>query len=256
MIGYNHLGKNGRLGNQMFQYATLRGIAYKHDYEWCIPPSDFRNEHKDHQLFEAFKLSKVKFVQLLEAPYVEEKSFNFDEDLFENCQDNVNLYGFFQSEKYFKHIEQQVREDFIFADDIWNPCKEMFSFDEAVSLHIRRSDYVQKQNYHPLCPLEYYEEALKTSSRHSCTYFSDDPEWCKKQDLFSPDKFLISESDNNLVDMCLMTMCHYHIIANSSFSWWGAWLSDSKKIIAPKVWFGPDANLDDSDLVPESWERI
>jgi hypothetical protein len=195
---------------------------------------------------------------MLGAIYVEEKSFTFDEKLFENCSDNVNLYGFFQTEKYFKHIEQQIREDFIFVNDIWNPCKEMFTFDETISLHIRRSDYVQKQNYHPLCTLEYYEEALKKLPQDiPVLIFSDDTEWCKKQDLFQPDRFLISESDNNLVDMCLMTMCTYHIIANSSFSWWGAWLADSKKVIAPKVWFGPELfHQNTSDLIPKHWEKL
>ena len=105
MIGHNHLGRNGRLGNQMFQYAALRGIAAKHRYEWCIPPSDFRNEHKDHQLFDAFKLPSVEHVELFGATYLEEKSFTFDQELFDTCPDNVNLYGFFQTEKYFKHID-------------------------------------------------------------------------------------------------------------------------------------------------------
>ena len=86
--------------------------------------------------------------------------------------------------------------------------------------------------------------------------FSDDPEWCMKQEMFASDRFNVSETYDNLVDMCLMTMCSFHVIANSSFSWWGAWLADSAKVIAPKVWFGPQANLDDSDLVPEYWERI
>ena len=262
MIGYNHLGRNGRLGNQMFQYAALRGIAARHGYEWCIPPSNFEGEpeagqEKDNQLFDAFKLSSVEHIELFGAAYLEEKSFTFDQELFDTCPDNVNLYGFFQSEKYFKHIEQEIREDFIFVDDIWNPCKEMFTFDEAISLHIRRSDYVQKQNYHPLCSLGYYEEALNRLPQDiPVLIFSDDSDWCKEQELFQPDRFLVSESNYNLVDMCLMTMCQYHIIANSSFSWWGAWLSDSKKVITPKVWFGPSANLDDSDLVPESWERV
>ncbi len=125
MIGYNHLGRNGRLGNQMFQYAALKGIASKHNYDYCIPPSEFKNENIDHQLFEAFELSSLKHVEMLGAVYTEEKSFTFDEDLFENCSDNVNLYGFFQTEKYFKHIENQIRKDFIFVNDIWNPCKEV-----------------------------------------------------------------------------------------------------------------------------------
>jgi len=262
MIGYNHLGRNGRLGNQMFQYAALRGIAAKHGYQWCIPPSNFTvepraGEEKDHQLFEAFKLPSVEHVEMLGAVYLEEKSFTFDQELFETCPDNVNLYGFFQTEKYFKHIERQIREDFIFNDDIWNPCKEMFQFDDAISLHIRRSDYVQKQEFHPLCPIDYYEVALNNLPDDiPVLIFSDDTNWCKRQKIFSSDRFLISESDSNLVDLCLMTMCNYHIVANSSFSWWGAWLANGKKVIAPKVWFGPKANLDDSDLVPENWERI
>ena len=77
-----------------------------------------------------------------------------------------------------------------------------------------------------------------------------------KQEMFASDRFNVSETYDNLVDMCLMTMCSFHVVANSSFSWWGAWLADSAKVIAPKIWFGPQANLDDSDLVPEYWERI
>ena len=74
--------------------------------------------------------------------------------------------------------------------------------------------------------------------------------------MFKPDRFLISDSGNNIVDMCILSLCKYHVIANSSFSWWGAWLAESEKVIAPKVWFGSQANLDDSDLVPQHWERI
>lgn len=263
MLAFNHLGQLGRLGNQMFQYAALRGIADKHGYEWCIPPSNFQvepkaGEEKDHQLLEAFELRSLKETKLLGAPYIEEKSFTFDEDLFENCKDNINLYGFFQTPKYFNHIADSIKEDFTFRSDILNPCKEIFSFNtKTISLHIRRSDYVQKQDYHPLLTLNYYEEALSNFEENTqVIIFSDDPKWCKTQPLFDSDRFLISESNNNMVDMCLMTLCDYHIIANSSFSWWGAWLANSKKVIAPKVWFGPAANLDDRDLVPEEWERI
>jgi len=260
MIGYNHLGRNGRLGNQMFQYAALRGIAAHHNYDWCIPPSNFSDEDKDHQLFEAFKLPKLNHIELFGATYLEEKSFTFDQGLFDTCPDNVNLYGFFQTPKYFNHINQEIREDFIFIDEIRDPCNEMIkSITESslISLHVRRTDYVQKQSYHPLCPMEYYEVALKKFPDIPVLVFSDDPEWCMKQELFeNEDRFMISQSQNNLVDMCLMSMCDYHIIANSSFSWWGAWLSGSENVIAPKVWFGPSANFDTSDLIPEYWERI
>lgn len=257
MIGFNHIGRHGRLGNQMFQYAALRGIADIKGYEFCIPESNFNNEWEDHQLFEAFTLPNLKNKRFLSGNYYQEKNFTYDKQYVDECPDNVNLFGYFQTEKYFSHIKQSIKEDFTFKKDILNPCKDAFDFDEVISLHIRRTDYVKKQNYHPLCSLEYYEESLKKMpDTLPVLIFSDDPEWCREQDLFQPDRFLISDSDNNLIDMCLMTMCNYHIVANSSFSWWGAWLSDSKKIICPKNWFGPEANINDIDLVPENWERI
>ena len=262
MIGYNHLGKNGRFGNQMFQYAALKGIARKHGYDFCIPSGPktedgFRDEENQHKLLMAFKMPKVKLVDKFPAPYFQETKNTFDEDLFENCKDNVNLYGFFQTEKYFKHIEDEIRNDFTFVDDILKPCIDAFNSEDLIGLHIRRSDYVQKQNYHPLCTLDYYKEALeKLPKKVPVVVVSDDPEWCSDQSIFDSDRFLISESDDNIVDMCILSTCKYHIIANSSFSWWGAWLANSEKVIAPKVWFGPAANLDDSDIVPERWERI
>ena len=131
MIGHNHLGKNGRFGNQMFQYAATKGIAANRGFDFCIPPGpenedEFDDEENQHKLFMAFKLSSVKEVNMFPAPYREEASFTFDKDLFNNCEDNINLYGFFQSEKYFKHIENQIREDFVWRDDVWNTCKEIF----------------------------------------------------------------------------------------------------------------------------------
>jgi len=105
--------------------------------------------------------------------------------------------------------------------------------------------------------MDYYEEALSHFPDWDVVIFSDDPEWCKKQKLFQGDRFLISESGDNKVDLCLMTLCKAHIIANSSFSWWGAWLADSEKVIAPSKWFGPlNEHKDTSDLIPERWHRI
>jgi hypothetical protein len=263
MIGHNHLGKNGRFGNQMFQYAATRGIAANRGFDWCIPPGpktydEFNDEENQHKLFMSFNLPHVKEVNLFPAPYVEEETFRFNENLFNNCEDNVNLYGYFQSPKYFNHIADEIREDFTFVDDILKPCKEMFSFGvDAISLHIRRTDHLIKPQYHPVLPLEYYEAALeKLPENLPVMIFSDDPKWCKAQSLFESDRFLISESDDNIIDMCLMTLCSHHIVANSTYSWWGAWLGNSKKVIAPKIWFGPAATIDEVDLVPEEWERI
>ena len=125
------LGRNGRFGNQMFQYAATRGIAANRGFDFCIPPGpatdeEFNDEENQHKLFMAFKLDSVKAVNLFPAPYREEASFTFDEDIFNNCEDNINLYGYFQSEKYFKHIKQEIRDDFVWRDDVWNTCKEIF----------------------------------------------------------------------------------------------------------------------------------
>lgn len=260
MIGFNHLGRHGRLGNQMFQYAGLRGIAAKHGYEFCIPPSDFKDEWTDHQLFEAFKLTGLTNIGVCPGPYVQEGSFKFDENLFNNMPDGHNVYGYLQTTKYFQHIEQEIREDFEFKNDIYNPCKEMIdSVDNPIALHVRRGDYLENSDNHPPCPKEYYDEALsRFDSTRKVIVFSDDPEWCGT--VFTDDRFLISEGGDNLADLCMMSLCSDFIIANSSFSWWGSWLSKNpdKKIIAPSKWFGTGytAAHDTSDLYCDNWEVI
>ena len=260
MIGFNHLGRHGRLGNQMFQYAALRGIAALKGYSFCIPNSDFRNEWEDHQLFLGFELPNLKKMKILPNDYYQEKQFHYDSDYVKNCPDNISLYGYFQSEKYFKHIEDSIREDFKFKSNIVDACKEFFNFEEMISIHVRRTDYVSNSANHPPCPLSYYEESLKKfNSEIPVMIFSDDVGWCKRQDLFSSDRFLISENNWNIADLCLMSMCSHHIIANSSFSWWGAWLSKSKNVIAPSKWFGTNGDTsknDICDLFPEGWVVI
>ena len=259
MIGFNAIGQLGRLGNQMFQYASLRGIADNNNYSFCLPPSNNKNEWTDHQLFVPFKLTNISLlnVQYIDGnrSTIEEKDFTFDEDLFNNCPKWVNIQGFFQSEKYFKHIENQIREDFQFHDEIYQPAKELIdSVDNPISLHIRRTDYLTNENHNSL-DLDYYNQALmQFDNDRTVIVFSDDPEWCKEQELFSNDRFLVSENNSNYVDLCLMSLCKEHIIANSSFSWWGAWLAESKKVIAPSKWFGPgNAHLDTKDLYCPDW---
>lgn len=263
MIGFNALGQLGRLGNQMFQFASLKGIARNRGFEYCIPPTKNQNEWTDHQLFNPFKLNNMNSlnVQFIDPdrPVVIEDGFSFDENLFDKCPDWISLQGYFQSEKYFKHIRDEIKGDFEFKNEILNPCKEMISqLSDPISLHIRRTDYITNPN-HTSLGLDYYEKALCEVDKDSVVLiFSDDPEWCNKQSLFSDDRFLIAEGNSNYVDLCLMTLCDTHIIANSSFSWWGAWLSNSKEVIAPSGWFAGSDNehLDTKDLIPENWMVI
>lgn len=282
MIGYNRLGSNGRLGNQMFQYAALRGIASTHQYEWVIPPPTDYYE-SNYGLFDCFKMSSVTEKNLGFLPHqfktIKSSKFSFDKEFFENCPDNCNLDDYFQTEKYFKNIENDIRVDFEFKDEYLIPCKEFIGqFNgNVVFLHVRRTDYLKLQNYHLSCSINYYQKALEEFFENTpVLIFSDDIEWCKEQEIFSGDRFYFSENSekyshlhkdadgqyrSSLVpytDLCLMSLCSDAIIANSSFSWWGAWLikNTNKKVIAPNSWFGPDASLDGSDIVPENWIKI
>ena len=285
MLSFNKLGKSGRLGNQMFQYAALRGIASNRGLDWIIPPpeaggiGDF-GEENNYCMFDTFKMVHATKDHQGISPtqrWAVWKEFHFNEQLFNECPDNVNLDGYFQSEKYFKNIDKEIREDFEFVDEIYKPCKEMIdSLGEGrkIFLHIRRGDpklqwaYVNLQDAHPLQTWNYYEKALAEFPEDiPVIVFSDVIEWCKEQDFFKPDRFILSEttdefSDGQRVpwtDLCLMSLCTDAIIANSSFSWWGAWLmnNEDKKVIAPKKWFGRQfAHYDMSNLIPEGWIEL
>jgi hypothetical protein len=282
MLAFNQIGNLGRLGNQMFEYATLRGIAAKHGYSWCIPPF-YRVGIENYSLNKCFKLESVKNENLNyveDIKYFQERFFHFDKELFEKCPDNISLHGFFQSEKYFKHISDEIRKDFTFLDDHLDPCKEFISqFDgqEPIMLHVRRGDpnlvdprgfkwaYVNCSDQHPVQPLEYYQNALKHfNDDQPIIVFSDSPEWVKEQEFFDGDRFFISEpqdkySDGSYlpyIDLCLMSLCSHAIIANSTMSWWGAWLQSNpnKKVVAPKMWFGSAyVDKDTTDLYLEDW---
>jgi len=268
MLAFNHLGKLGRLGNQMFQYASLRGIAATRGYEFGIPPVDYKNEWEDHQLLEVFELphlnrNNIKLLDMGHAPVAQENSFSYQPILHEMCPNDVSLWGFFQSPKYFDHIASSIREDFTFREHILKPCKENFNFENAISLHVRRTDYLTNSANHYNLGLDYYKDALvwyddPENEKRPVIVFSDDPEWCKQQEVFSSDRFVVSESGDNAIDLCLMSMCTSHIIANSSFSWWGAWLADSKDVYYPAQWFGPAIGREKNqmDIVCEHWKMI
>jgi hypothetical protein len=245
MISFNNIGHMGRLGNQMFQYAALKGISKHKGYWYSVP--------KENVLNECFQIPETLSNQNYQS--INEKKFEFDQDFFDNCPDNVDIIGYFQSEKYFKHIEQEIRQDFTFYDIIYNKCahyrKYNFSNSELISLHIRRTDYITDTNFECL-PIEYYFNALELLPSTNVMVFSDDPNWCKSH--FNNQRFTISLSKDPYIDLCLMSMCDYHIIANSSYSWWGSWLSKSKKTIAPRNWFcGEFSNWNTKDLYLSDW---
>ena len=167
MIGFNHLGRMGRLGNQMFQYAALKGIARNRNFEFCLP---YYQEYVDDgignllksELFDCFDI-KVNNIKIIESSYVNEPHFHFSDDLFNNCPDNVSLIGFFQTDKYFKNIESEIRKDFTFKKKIYDSCIRTFNdlqLKDPIALHIRRGDYTINSDRHPTLPIEYYIQAL------------------------------------------------------------------------------------------------
>lgn len=265
MLANDDLGNLGRLGNQMFQYTALRGLAAKHGYEYCLPPRevvatrDMNCVNSDITMFECFKIPDApKMVTNL--PKVMEGSFGLDENLWNNCPDNISLFGYFQTEKYFKHIEDDIREAFTFVDQIRQPVEEAFNANfgdtEVIAIHVRRGDYLAHK-HHIKQSTEYYAKGLAHMPEDiPVMIFSDGLDWCKEQEVFSGDRFLFAEGNNTGVDLCLQSLCDYHIIGNSSFSWWGSWLGKSKKTVAPSYWFHEELDKDPKDLYLDGWEII
>ena len=267
MISFNNIGNLGRLANQMFQYASLKGIARNRGYDFFIPPVEVFGQNdplvreSTLNIFNVFDNINCNNIKITQNPMLQERMHEFDEELFRSCPDNVDLFGYYQSPKYFEHIKDEIKDDFKFSSDVEKACDDMYDSinngKKVISLHIRRTDYTINNN-HPLQPMEYYAEALKKfDSTDRLIVFSDDPKWCQEQELFSDDSIMISEGNDADIDLCMMTKCDYHIIANSSFSWWGAWLGDSEKVIAPSNWFADScAGKSVKDMVFGNWEWL
>ena len=266
MLSFNNLGNLGRLANQMFQYASLKGVARNRGYDFSIPPQQVFGQHdtlvrsSELNIYNVFDNIKNNNIQVARNPMLQERTHEFDKELFRSCPDNVDFFVYYQSPKYFEHIKDEIKNDFRFSDEVESICNEMYESingKEIVSLHIRRTDYIVNNN-HPLQPMSYYEKALKLFDKNiQILVFSDDPAWCQEQELFADDSIMISEGNDADVDMCLMSKCNYHIIANSSFSWWGAWLGNSEKVVAPSNWFA-DSCADKSvkDMVFGDWTWV
>ncbi|MFN5369880.1 MAG: alpha-1,2-fucosyltransferase [Bacteroidia bacterium] len=197
-----------------------------------------------------------------------EPHFHFDAHFF-NAKSTTYLIGYWQSEKYFSKYAQQIRDDFRFKEPL-NTQNEMWRqqilSSNAVSLHVRRGDMVANPEVvktHGSCGIDYYRAAAAKIAEGidnpEFFVFSDEPNWCKENlNLEHPTHYIDNNTgDTAYCDMQLMSICRHHVIANSSFSWWGAWLNPrgDKKVIAPKRWFADDSK-DTRDLIPKAWLRM
>ena len=262
-LSYNMLGRNGRLGNCMFQYASILGVARKLKRTPTAAISQV--EH----FSDSFKLGSVVDTVVKPTHFFNENCFSFDERMFnlpENCK-NIEIGGYLQTEKYFSHVADEVRDNFSFSEHIVERAKKNIPKGKTVSLHVRRGDYVHltENGFHGALG-NYYQNALEYFTDHIPVIFSDDIEWCKDNFTFCPKStvFVDDESyDINLspskhsdlsgyIDMCGMSLCDSHIITNSSFSWWAAYLGQGKTI-APSPWFGTTGPKDWHDIYCDGW---
>lgn len=285
----------GGLGNQMFQYAAGRRLAKKLGVELKLDVLGFE-EYKLHRYSLCAFSIKEKFAsreevlaltalgwgvfagvarRLLGRPPVqtsshfkEKKLFCFDPEVF-TLSDNVYLDGSWQNEKYFKDIEDIIRREFTVKASPEGRNKELLdemSGCESVALHVRRADFVDNAytaGVHGVCGVDYYERAVRMLADRLAYprfyVFSDDPGWAGENLKLGHPTTVVDHNgaDKNYEDLRLMSGCKHQIIANSTFSWWGAWLNQNqgKVVIAPGRWMLSN-EYDASDVVPRGWEKL
>jgi hypothetical protein len=254
LITFNKLGSYGRFGNQLFQYAALYSIAKTRGYDFGVPYNNRSvDEYNDFCLKDCFSNLSAKNSSNIEQEFFFQPiGFKYNAGIF-GIPDDTDICGYFQSEKYFINYKNQILNEYQFNKSIKDEALNIRNITNkpVISIHVRLGDYLQNQTCHPVCSKEYYFEALNILPDDLMLFiFSDDIE--KASEIFKNLKrpMVFIDTKNKFVDMCVMSMCNYHIIANSSFSWWGAWLAESKKVIAPSQWFGPDINM------PKNWSDI
>jgi len=277
----------GGLGNQMFQYALYRSLINK-GRDAYIDLNWFRknNIHNGYELKRVFNIivnkSTDKMVELLDGDdfsiigkmkkklhlttdkiyYAEgEKALIYIPEIF--SFENKYLSGYWQSEKYFWDLKNDIKKDFTFpAINDFNNMKLMEEMRKvnSVSVHVRRGDYQSEKLFKNICNADYYKRALYLIDRivkdAKIYVFSNDIKWCK--DVFSDYNVNYVENNvknNSYIDMHLMSLCKHHIVANSTFSWWGAWLGEYENtyVIAPQRWHNGKMS---EDIIPKRWIRI
>ena len=260
----------GGLGNQIFQVAAAYNLA-KNNKDTA--QFNFNSSHTPHQGEQSLKYKNniFKFFNHNDNVVIEntftQKGHSFEIVTYKN---NLQLQGFFQSEKFF--IENKNEIVLMLLDGIKTETKKWdnvtkftstveFNYEKPlVSVHVRRGDYLKFPQVHTPCGLDYYKNTLYIMKEKigdfKPIFISDDKEWCIE--TFKDLDCLFSPFTDEIEDFMLMINCKHNIIANSSFSWWGAYLNQNpnKVIIGPKKWFGPGGSQDQDDTIPKDWIKI
>lgn len=282
----------GGLGNQLFQYAAGLVLAKKFDEELKLDVSGF--EHPSHMNSDTPRTYRLKAFAISGGVASKEEAmnarnpygilsrlwrffnqrilkrnvyFDYHPDYFKKRHNYVE--GYFQSEKNFLDIEKEIRNEFTlkkeFETEFFVIQKEEIVSKNCVSVHIRRGDYVKDQktqNFHGNCSKDYYERGMEYIQSNvadpTFCFFSDDIEWTKKEFGEHPKHLFVSNPRlEDYEELVLMSFCKHHIIANSSFSWWGAWLNTNphKIVVTPKKWLQVDPDPQ-PNILPDSWVRM
>lgn len=248
MVTFSQLSKLGRMSNQIWQIAATVGYARQYGMDYQIPIWEYAQHFKG-----TFNQSS----NLQPLPRYSEKHFHYNK--IPRYQ-HIDLYGYFQSRKYWQHCEGEIRKTFEPNESIRAILDKSPIPSNTCAIHVRRTDYLNFQDYHKVLPVEYYRSAIELVKADNYIVFSDDIEACK--DMFSGNEnFTYINSGNDMLDWFMMRECHHFIIANSSYSWWASYLGnkENKRIIAPSKdkWFGikyKNHNVDDLYL-PE-WKLV
>jgi hypothetical protein len=285
----------GGLGNQMFQYAAGRCLSHLHKTELKLDlaflNADSQNKYTQRNyglnvfnidaglaneldLKPFLPLEKGKITRTLQRKLpilyfkvvANESGHSFHKEFY-SYPKHVYLNGFWQSEKYFEPVKDFILKEFTLKEKLSPENEELagkIRNSNSVSLHIRRGDYVdnkEARDFHGSCSLEYYKEALNylknKSTGTSLFVFSDDVAWAKDNLKVDVPVHFVDMNNPGYIDMHLMSICKHNIIANSSFSWWAAWLNQNpdKTVIAPKKWFA-NPNTQTPDIYPDNWVKI
>ncbi len=273
---------SGGLGNQMFQFSIGYRLALKQNSTLILDLSELERDNKRTYSLSNFPVN-VRLVKknILETGWFfkllngipknwieieEKKEFNFDATVL-NLKDNVRLKGYWQNPEYFDSIKEDLFKIFkpINTSSIDSTLLEEIQKNSSISIHIRRGDYANDyitNQVHGLLPMSYYQSAIELIESRTgldnleIFVFSDDINWCKENFKLRSNIRFIENLDAD-IELHLMSLCHFNVIANSSFSWWGAYLNQNtdKLVVAPKQWFNKEIH-DTSNLTPKDWIRI
>ena len=262
----NHVSSilQGGAGNYMFQIAVAYAYGKRYNKKSAFNLSESRGQHQHLSTYDdnIFKDIDLYYVLRENREQFNEDGFHYQE--IPNFLDkNILLHGYFQSEKYFKDCEKDIRKMFMSYDiQMSDEINNLLKNNNTCSIHIRRGDYLNFPDHHPTQNMNYYMKAIKKMPKDSMfLIFSDDIQWCKDNFPDMPEKFVFIEENKDYEDLYIMSHCNNNIICNSTFSWWGAWLNNNseKIVISPSSnnWFGPAMNnYNTKDIIPEKWIQI